>query len=155
MTYLIDGHNLIPKIPGLRLDQLDDEQGLISLLSSFCEIKNCHMEVIFDAGRVGEVRHFNHNRLKVHFVLPPAKADDAILLRLIAAKRSARNFIVVTSDRQVQERSRRSGAQVISSSIFARTLLAHVQPLSDHHQPDKSGIQDDEISYWEDLFSGK
>jgi len=35
MPYLIDGHNLIPKIPGLRLDQLDDEQSLFALLDDY------------------------------------------------------------------------------------------------------------------------
>ena len=35
MTYLIDGHNLIPHVAGLSLDQLDDEDGLVALLVGF------------------------------------------------------------------------------------------------------------------------
>ena len=35
MPYLIDGHNLIPKL-GLRLESLDDEMELIAILQEFC-----------------------------------------------------------------------------------------------------------------------
>lgn len=155
MTYLVDGHNLIPKVPGLNLSQLDDEQDLISQLRIYCDVKRCQMEVFFDAGKVGMVHKFNHNRLKVHFVRPPAKADDAILMRLLGAGRTARNYIVVTSDRQVQERSRRSGARIISSAMFARSLSATLQSALATHPPDNSADQVDEISYWEDQFSKK
>jgi len=155
MTYLVDGHNLIPKVPGLNLAQLGDEQDLITLLKSFCDLKRCHMEVFFDAGRVGDLRLINHNRLKVHFVLPPSKADDVILLRLLGAGRAARNYTVVTSDRQVRERSLRSGAKVISSTVFARSLSAAFKSSSADLPSNKPDDQKDEISYWEDQFSNK
>ncbi len=34
MPYLIDGHNLIPKV-GLRLDSMDDEMDLLAHLQEF------------------------------------------------------------------------------------------------------------------------
>ena len=37
MPFLIDGHNLIPKL-GLRLDSFDDEVELINKLNEFCRI---------------------------------------------------------------------------------------------------------------------
>ena len=39
MGYLIDGHNLIPKIPGMSLRMEDDEQELIQLLQDFSRYK--------------------------------------------------------------------------------------------------------------------
>ena len=39
MSYLIDGHNLIPKIPGLTLRQMDDENELIEILQRFFGMK--------------------------------------------------------------------------------------------------------------------
>lgn len=152
MTYLVDGHNLIPKVPGLNLSQLDDEQELISQLRIYCDVKRCQMEVFFDAGKVGMEHRYNLNRLQVHFVRPPSRADDAILMRLLSAGRAARNFTVVTSDRQVQERSRRSGAHVISSSNFARSLSTTLQSALANHPPNSS-VKVDDISYWEDQFS--
>ena len=155
MTYLVDGHNLIPKVPGLSLAQLDDEEDLIALLKSFCDLKRCQMEVFFDAGRVDGVHQLNLNRLKVHFVLPPSKADDAILLRLLGAGRAARNYTVVTSDRQVRERSLRSGAKVVSSTVFARSLTAALKSSSSVPPSNEPDDQKDEIRYWEDQFSNK
>ena len=38
MPYLIDGHNLIPKVAGLSLKAVDDEMQLIELLQEFCRI---------------------------------------------------------------------------------------------------------------------
>ena len=36
MPYIIDGHNLIPKIPGIDLQDLDDEQKLIDSAAGIC-----------------------------------------------------------------------------------------------------------------------
>jgi hypothetical protein len=38
MPYLIDGHNLIPKL-GLRLDSMDDEQELIAILQEYARLE--------------------------------------------------------------------------------------------------------------------
>ena len=43
MPYLIDGHNLIPKL-GLRLDSLDDEEQLIPRLQEFCRLRRAQVE---------------------------------------------------------------------------------------------------------------
>ena len=47
MAYMIDGHNLIPKL-GLRLDSLDDEEQLLALLQEFCRLRRAQVEVYFD-----------------------------------------------------------------------------------------------------------
>ncbi|MBP1702274.1 MAG: hypothetical protein H6Q38_1381, partial [Chloroflexi bacterium] len=39
MPYIVDGHNLIPKIPGLSLRAIDDEMQLIELLQEFCRVQ--------------------------------------------------------------------------------------------------------------------
>lgn len=44
MPYLIDGHNLIPKI-GLRLSEPDDELELIRLLQDFARLRRQPIEV--------------------------------------------------------------------------------------------------------------
>jgi predicted RNA-binding protein with PIN domain len=83
MTYLIDGHNLIPHIPGLCLDQLDDEMGLVTLLVNFSNKKKSQVEVYFDHGNLNSERDFQRGRVHVHFVLPPMIADNAMLSRLL------------------------------------------------------------------------
>ena len=53
MPYLIDGHNLIPKL-GLRLDSMDDEMELIAILQEFCRVERRQVDV--DATDINENR---------------------------------------------------------------------------------------------------
>jgi hypothetical protein len=39
MPYLIDGHNLIPKLIGFSLRAMDDEEQLIPLLQTFSRVR--------------------------------------------------------------------------------------------------------------------
>jgi predicted RNA-binding protein with PIN domain len=50
MQYLIDGHNLIPKVPGLSLSDPDDEEQLINKLSGWARISRQKIIVFFDRG---------------------------------------------------------------------------------------------------------
>ena len=103
MPYLIDGHNLIPKL-GLCLDLPDDEMQLVAILQNSCRIQR-GMRIL--------------EAVKAHFIRPGTTADSAILSRLKHLGRSARNWTVVSSDRQVQAGARAARTQVLSSETFA------------------------------------
>jgi len=119
MPYLIDGHNLIPKL-GLRLDAVDDEMELISILQEFCRLERKQVEVYFDgAPRIGTRKA---GAVTAHFVPLGTTADDAIRKHLKRLGKNAKNWIVVTSDRQVQANARASHSETISSEAFAKTL---------------------------------
>ena len=68
MGYLIDGHNLIPKIPGLNLRQMDDETDLIGILQSFCSAKQKDAVVFFDGAPPGYDGTRNYGRVTAVFV---------------------------------------------------------------------------------------
>jgi hypothetical protein len=53
MPYIIDGHNLIPRIPGIELDDLDDEKELIKLLQGFLSRANKKAHLYFDRASTG------------------------------------------------------------------------------------------------------
>jgi hypothetical protein len=38
MPFLVDGHNLIPKLQGLTLEEIDDEVHLIELLQTYAGV---------------------------------------------------------------------------------------------------------------------
>ncbi len=120
---LIDGHNLIPKIPGLSLRNLDDEQDLIARLQAYCAARSRSLEVFFDAAPVGRSGKRSFGRVTAHFVRQGSTADEAIRLRLAQLGRGARNATVVSSDRQVQVEARNRGAQVLRSEDFAEELM--------------------------------
>lgn len=121
--YIIDGHNLIPKIRGLSLEALDDEADLLALLQAFYRVKRKPVEVFFDGAPPGQVGMRTVGTIRAHFVARDREADEAIAVFLKGLGARARNAIVVTSDNKVQAYAHERHAQVMKSEDFA-TLLA-------------------------------
>ena len=123
MSYLIDGHNLIPKL-GLSLESFDDELELAARLNEYCRLsRKKGLEVYFDNARPDTPETRRIGLLTVHFVRKPLIADQAIHLRLKKLGKSARNWTVVSSDRVVQRDALAVGARPLSSEEFAATVL--------------------------------
>lgn len=153
MSYIIDGHNLIPKIPGLSLAQVDDETRLIRLLMTFCQKKKSHAIVFFDKSAPGHQGGRAFGAVSAIFVSDRRKADDAIHDYLAAHRREARNFTVVSSDRQVQRDATSLHARVLSTETFADMLTGCVfsdAPIHGETKPDL--LSPEEITEWERLF---
>ena len=121
MSYLIDGHNLIPKL-GLRLDSIDDEMELVSILQEFCRLQRRTAEVYFDGAPAGQSGTQKFGVVTTHFVRLGTTADNAIKARLGKLGRTARNWIVVSSDHEVQNSAKGAHANFISSDSFAGQL---------------------------------
>jgi predicted RNA-binding protein with PIN domain len=154
MPYLIDGHNLIPKL-GLRLDSVDDEMELVAILQEFARLERSQIEVYFDGAPSPHAGTRSLGTVKAHFVHLGQTADNAILARLKKMGKGAKNWSVVSSDRQVQTDAHNLHAQVISSDEFAGIL---VRARSSAPKPELSqrGLSSTEVNEWLDIFkSGK
>ncbi len=127
MPYLIDGHNLIPKV-GLRLDSPDDEQELITRLQEFCRRERTTVEVYFDNAPPGQPSSRRYGAVNAHFVRQGQIADQAIAHHLASLGKGAKNWVVVSSDHQVQAAARSFHAQVLTSEAFAQRLRTHARP---------------------------
>lgn len=121
MPYLVDGHNLIPKL-GLRLDSIDDEMELVAILQEFCRRDRRQVDVYFDGAPAPHAGTRKYGAVTAYFVRLGTTADDAIRNRLKSMGKSARNWTVVSSDRQVQAEASAARAEVISSDSFAAML---------------------------------
>ena len=152
MSYLIDGHNLIPKL-GLRLDSPDDEMQLIGILQEFCRLQRRAAEVYFDGAPVGQARTGKFGILTAHFVRLGTTADSAIKNRLEKLGRAARNWIVVSSDHAVQDSARVVRADAISSEKFAE-LINKSSRLESKSNTDKN-LSSEEVDEWLKLFGRK
>jgi predicted RNA-binding protein with PIN domain len=154
MPYLIDGHNLIPKL-GLKLSSDDDEIALIERLNEFCRIsRRGHVEIFFDNAQPGGAEKRKMGLVSVYFVRKPQIADDAIHLRLKQLKNDAKNWSVVSSDHQVQAEARSAGAKVISSDEFAITVRETLRnnPTPDRDPAGQKSMSARELSDWLTLF---
>ena len=152
MPYLIDGHNLIPKL-GLRLDSIDDEMQLVAIIQEFCRTQRREAEIYFDGAPAGQARTQKFGTVTAHFVRLGTTADDAIKARLKKLERAARNWIIVSSDHEVQNAATRSHAEIISSDSFAGELkqarASAPKPSTDH------GLTPEEVDEWLTIFNKK
>lgn len=153
MPYIIDGHNLIPKVPGLSLQELDDEQHLLEMLQEFCRRQRKQVEVFFDNAPPGGVRARNLGSVTARFVRQGTSADDAIRRRLANLGRAARNWTVVSSDQAVQVEARAVQAQVMASDAFARLLVQSLDDSrADQGETPDAAVKPEEVDEWLQLF---
>ncbi len=153
MPYIIDGHNLIPKIHGLSLTDIDDEMQLVELLQEFCHRRRKKVEVYFDNGPPGQPRAHTFGAVVARFVRQGLTADEAIRARLARLGRSARNWTVVSSDRSVQASARAVRASVLSSGAFAELMsqasgISSQESAGDEAEP----LSSDEVKRWLEIF---
>jgi len=150
MPYLIDGHNLIPKM-GLRLDSPDDELELIAILQEFCRLeRRKQVEVYFDGAPAPYAGTRKYGVVTAHFVPQKSTADNAIRQRLKKLGKSAKNWIVVTSDHRVQLEARDVRAEFITSDSFTNMLK---QARNSAPKPaDDRKLSGQELEDWLKLF---
>ncbi len=149
MPYLMDGHNLIPRL-GLRLDSVDDEMELIAILQEFCRMERKQVEVYFDGAPTPQAGTRKLGVVTAHFVRLGATADNAIRIRLKKLGRAAKNWTVVSSDRQVQAEAQAAHAEVISSNSFAK-LLKQARDSAPKSAEDRK-LSQKEVDDWLKLF---
>jgi predicted RNA-binding protein with PIN domain len=152
MRYLVDGHNLIPKLPHLGLEMMDDELELVKRLQDYCAQGPHQIEVYFDNAPSGQAGVRRFGRVMAHFVRAGRTADDAIAGRLIDLGRSARQWCVVSSDRSVQAAARAAQAEVLTSQDFARRMhdVAGVPAAEKREIP----LDAREVDEWLRIFQG-
>jgi hypothetical protein len=139
MPYIIDGHNLIPKIPGISLDEIDDENQLIELLQEFCRRERKRVEVYFDNAPPGGAR---------------ARSFGSVTARLDRLGGSARNYTVVSSDHAVQAAARAKRARVLSSEEFAVYLTSvHFDKGQEQGEGTEANLSPQELEDWLQIFN--
>ena len=152
MPYLVDGHNLIPKLD-LRLDSIDDENELIAILQEFCRLERRQVEVFFDGAPAPHAGTRKSGAVTAHFVRLGNSADNAIRNQLKRLGKKAKNWTVVSSDRQVQADARGAHADIISSEAFAATLK---QARTNAPKPNNERkLSEKELEEWLKLFEGR
>jgi predicted RNA-binding protein with PIN domain len=153
MPYIIDGHNLIGKLPGIQLSDPEDERQLAQELQAFAHRTRRRLTVYFDRGTPGG-RDVRAGLVTLKFV-SGRTADQAIAAHLRSLGGEASNWTVVTSDREVQAEARAAGAKVISSEAFAGMLGDEDGDEDGESPPGRAtpNLSEGEIAEWEALFS--
>jgi len=154
MKYIVDGHNLIPKL-GWSLQALDDEMRLVNLLLEFCRIKRAQVEVFFDRAPAGQSGRRSFGAVSAHFVRQGSTADVAIMSRVIQLGKTAANWTVVSSDQRVQTAARAERARVIRSEEFAGQVRQALESSPGAGGSGAGSLSAGEVEEWLHLFGQK
>lgn len=152
MPYIVDGHNLIPKLPGISLQDMDDEIVLVKMLQEFCRIRRKQAEVYFDNAPPGTQVARNYGRVTARFIRQGSTADQAIYNKLSRLGREARNWTVVSSDREVQAKARGVRAEILSAEDFAMQLVDVLRDTPDINLEVEKGLSPEEVDNWLNIF---
>jgi len=150
MPYLIDGHNLIPKL-GLHLDSFDDELDLLVRLQEFCRLRRAQVEVYFDGAPPGQASTRKAGVVTAHFIRQGSSADAAIEARLLQLKKAAKNWTVVSSDGRLQRAAGAARAGAMSAEEFAQEMVK-AQTVYKTKSKSESVLSPDEVEEWLKFF---
>lgn len=155
MPYLIDGHNLIGKIPDIQLTDPNDEAKLVQRLMGFCARTGKRCTVVFDHGLPGGSSKMSTAGVKVIFASVHSNADRVMIDR-IHKVRNPREWVVVSSDNQVLGTARRRRIPTLSSAQFA-DMLARPKPVAKPGREEAPDLRlsPDEVDEWLRLFNGE
>jgi len=167
MSLLIDGFNLIYKFPELEsfmyIDKLDEARsGLLNILRSYQRIKKGNIRVVFDGKKEPsrEIRSESFGSIDVYYSLD--YSADYIIKQFVKKDQNPKMVTVVSSDKDIIAFIKRFGAKSITSERFAE-IVNHAfeqQRLQEEKMLEEQikvnpKITEDEISYWQKLFSQK
>jgi predicted RNA-binding protein with PIN domain len=154
MPLLIDGHNLIGKMPDLKLSDPDDEDKLIARLKKYVAKTKKRATVVFDPPKQSEWFAWSDDRyeqpnLEIIFVTMGRTADDK-LRELITQTKDKQGLVLVTSDAAVANFARQCGVKnVRSSESFAEEMREVLKPPAPSQKP---GITQADLDEWLKVF---
>ena len=155
MFLLIDGHNLIGQMAGLRLDDPDDEAKLVALLRAYRvrEQRRAkippNITVVFDHGLPGgQSPELSGGGVNVVFAFAGRNADS-ILCERIREARDPRQLMVVSSDREIVAAAKAKRVRVMRAEVFA----ARIEGPSETAEPvQEKTLSPEEVEEWLHIF---
>lgn len=152
MPYLIDGHNLIGRLPDISLTDPNDEALLVQKLIGFAARTGKRCFVVFDHGLPGGSSRMSTGMVRVAFA-PVGVEADTIMMQRIKTSKDPGNWVVVSSDNMVLSAARRKRMQTLTSAEFA-ALMAPVSIPADESsdKPDNVILSPEEVEAWLKIF---
>ena len=149
MPFLIDGHNVIAALRDIDLEDPDDEAKLVMKLRAWSSRVQRKAIVIFDGGVPGGFsRTMSTVDVGVVFAARLHSNADRIIGERLRSLPDAPNWTVVSSDREILDQARATGARVLSAQEFADWLER--PPAQEKVKPDTVSPVD--VDDWLQIF---
>ncbi len=156
MQYLIDGHNLIGKMPDISLSDPDDEVQLILRLRSWTAVSpKRRVTVYFDGGIPGGKNiNLSSSQVKVIFASQGKTADSLIIAHLNRVKNPP-EYLLVTSDQEIIKAATKQKISHMRADKFAQYMDEEWQeriPAPTVTDDDDRELSDAEVNEWLNIF---
>lgn len=154
MAYLIDGNNLLGRISRDELKDRRGRDGLVVRLLAFQKVVRRRIYLVFDGKPQDELAEVRVNdKFTIHYPDEGASADD-IIKGLLERQTDKRNFIVVSSDRDIKDFARARGIESVGSDEFFVELKKALRERKKQRELEKR-VGDPsalEIRLWDEVF---
>ncbi|MCP4363618.1 MAG: hypothetical protein GY796_36930 [Chloroflexi bacterium] len=155
MQYLIDGHNLIAKMPDISLQDPDDEVQLILRLRSWTAAsRKRQVTVYFDGGLPGGQNvKLSTSQVQVIFA-SMGKTADALIIKHLQQVQNPPEYLLISSDQQIIQAAVKRKMPFLRSEKFARHLEDQWQntPPGPTVTDDDPTISEAEVQEWLTAF---
>ncbi|NOZ63070.1 MAG: NYN domain-containing protein [Calditrichaeota bacterium] len=154
--YLIDGYNVIHKIPELRSAMKTSlekaRNALIRRILTYLATKKIEITLIFDGDDVGFVGnpYERKRRLHIYYSHAPEKADP-LIKRFIRQKADSAQLFLVTEDNDLINFGKSRGVKNISPAQFYQLLRKEAQQTQLDQKFDKPMTEED-LATWLKIF---
>ena len=159
--YLIDGHNLIGTglIPGIHLEQEDDEAQLVAWLRARKSYIPGKVVVVFDGGIPGGTSlQLSGGGVTAVFAAQKRTDADTVIRNRARSSKTPKSVIVVTNDAGLRQKLTSTDVALMTARAFVSLIeenqdkQALARAKSQKEKPHLSGRELDE---WMDLFGGE
>jgi uncharacterized protein len=157
MHYLIDGHNLIAKLPDIDLNDPNDEVELILRLKSWAAASaKRKVTLYFDGGLPGGIeQRLSTSDIKVIFA-PEGTTADSLIIKRIRKIQNPPEYTLVTSDQQIIAAAEKRRLRHLRSETFAANMgqdkQTRLAPPAPPSETDSPKISEREVAEWLELF---
>jgi predicted RNA-binding protein with PIN domain len=150
---MIDGHNLIGQLPDISLEDPNDEALLIQKLKGFVAKTGRRCLVVFDHGLPGGLSRMSSQGVQVVFASQRSTADRVMMERIKKIP-DPREWVIVSSDRDVQETARLRRMPTMTSAEFAALMQSPPRKVEDVGEASDVRLSKAEVDEWLKLFGG-
>ncbi len=159
MIYLIDGHNLIGKMPDIKLADPNDEEKLVRRLHNWAAgDKRRQIELFFDSGDFGGWHTpITAPNIRVYYARQGQKADD-LLIRALRVLKNRQAYTLITSDNEILAAARKRRVGYVLSEEFAALMAAEAaerlapppepEPTADPGALPQPEIRPEDVAEW-------
>ena len=158
MIYLIDGHNLIAKMPDIDLDDPNDEVKLVLRLRSWASAQRSRrVVVVFDQGLPGGKQKQLSNADITAVFASAGKTADSLIINRIHNVKNPREYTVISSDQMILDAANQHRIATMRSEAFVQEMGVDKRLPTAASEPEAGAeaepeISDKDVAQWLELF---